>query len=92
MVPTQKSVRIYQGVVTMSLATDSPRWCDVCAVYGNHHTDRHDHMVNGIPLEDTYRINGVEHSVRDGVLMRKVDGQWSPVSQPKAKRTLFRRR
>lgn len=20
---------------------DSPRWCDICSKYGDHHTDRH---------------------------------------------------
>lgn len=20
---------------------DSPRWCDICRTYGDHHTDRH---------------------------------------------------
>jgi hypothetical protein len=26
----------------MAVVTDSPRYCDVCKGYGDHHTDRHD--------------------------------------------------
>lgn len=58
---------------------DSPRWCETCNAYGDHHTDRHEHMVNDAPLPEVFRINGVEHSVQDGVLMRRVAGEWMAI-------------
>ena len=68
---------------------DSPRWCATCNAYGEHHTDRHHLFVNGTPLEQTYRVNGIDHAVRDGILVRKIDGQWTPVRAPRTRRRLF---
>lgn len=69
---------------------DSPRWCETCGSYGDHHTDRHDLVVNGINLPETYRVNGVDHSIREGVLMRRDGEQWVPVRA--RKRRFFSRR
>jgi hypothetical protein len=33
----------------MSAVTDSPRWCETCQGYGNHHTDRHAEMSSTTP-------------------------------------------
>lgn len=30
----------------MSKLTDSPRWCDQCRSWGNHHTDRHPNVAD----------------------------------------------
>lgn len=26
-------------------AQDSPRWCEICRAWGNHHTDKHDPTI-----------------------------------------------
>src|SRR4051794_30392635 len=32
---------------------DSPRWCDHCGRYGDHHTDKHPRLVDALELHET---------------------------------------
>lgn len=31
--------------MSLSHAPDSPRWCEICKAYGDHHTDRHTEVL-----------------------------------------------
>jgi hypothetical protein len=55
----------------MTKVPGAGRYCETCKGYGEHHSDRHDLIVNGIPLAPTARINGVEYSLVTG---KRTDG------------------
>ena len=70
---------------------DSPRYCDTCKSYGDHHTDRHNLMFgidDGVTFET--RINGVSFRIRDGVMEEKIDGEWK--KSVKRKKPSFKER
>lgn len=37
---------------------DSPRWCDICEAWGDHHTDRHDEATQPHCQSCGDRFNG----------------------------------